>query len=292
MNQERRVRYAKIWLGLIICVLLSATVWSQGRGNAPLAGPAINQSDDPILKEFRWRSIGPASMAGRIDDIEAVESNHYIIYVGFATGGIWKTINNGTTWEPIFDTYPTVSVGDIAIFQANPNIIWVGTGEANNRQSSSYGAGIYKSTDAGKTFTFMGLKETQSIDRIVTDPNDPNVVYVAAVGHLFGPNKERGIYKTTDGGQNWTLAKFIDEDTGFTLCSFLSAPPHGLGIQRRRHGFRHLEDHRRRQDLDQTRRRASWPGAWPDRVSCVALESQHHLRADRSAKENGDRNAG
>jgi len=216
MNRERRARYAKIWLGLMICVLLSTAVWSQGRGNAPPVGPAINQSDDPILKDFRWRSIGPASMAGRIDDIEAVESNPYIIYVGFATGGIWKTVNNGTTWEPIFDTYPTVSVGDIAIFQANPNIIWVGTGEANNRQSSSYGAGIYKSTDAGKTFTFMGLKETQSIDRIVTDPNDPNVVYVAAIGHLFGPNKERGIYKTTDGGQTWTLAKFIDEDTGFT----------------------------------------------------------------------------
>jgi photosystem II stability/assembly factor-like uncharacterized protein len=155
-------------------------------------------------------------MAGRIDDIEAVESNPYIFYVGFATGGVWKTVNNGTTFEPIFDIYPTISVGDIAIYQPNPDIIWVGTGEANNRQSSSYGAGIYKSTDAGKTFTCMGLNETQSIARIVTDPKDPNIVYVAVLGHLFGPNKERGIYKTTDGGRTWTNIKFIDEDTGFT----------------------------------------------------------------------------
>lgn len=200
----------------MICLLLTAAAWSQGRGGAPPAGPAINQSEDPILKEFRWRSIGPASMAGRIDDIEAVESNPAMFYVGFATGGLWKTVNNGTTFEPIFDTYPVISIGDIAIYQPNPSIIWVGTGEANNRQSSSFGAGVYKSADAGKTFTFMGLKETQTIARIVPDPKDPNVVYVAALGHLFGPNKERGIYKTTDGGQTWTNVKFIDENTGFT----------------------------------------------------------------------------
>jgi photosystem II stability/assembly factor-like uncharacterized protein len=155
-------------------------------------------------------------MGGRIDDIAVVESNPYIIYVGFATGGLWKTVNNGTTWEPIFDIYPTSSIGDIAVCQSDPNIVWVGTGEPNNRQSSSFGDGIYKSTDAGKTFTNMGLKETQTIARVVLDPKDPNTVYVAALGHLFGPNKERGIYKTTDGGKTWNNIKFIDEDTGFT----------------------------------------------------------------------------
>jgi photosystem II stability/assembly factor-like uncharacterized protein len=169
-----------------------------------------------LLKNFRWRSIGPASMGGRIDDIVGVESNPSTYYLGLATGGVWKTTNNGTTFDPIFDTYPTSSVGDLAVSQSDPNIIWVGTGEPNNRQSSSFGDGIYKSTDAGKTFTHTGLKETQTIARIVIDHKDNNTVYVAALGHLFGPNPERGVYKTTDGGKTWALVKFIDHDTGFT----------------------------------------------------------------------------
>ncbi|MGH9768306.1 MAG: WD40/YVTN/BNR-like repeat-containing protein, partial [Blastocatellia bacterium] len=190
---------------------------AQQAGQQALPTPTpINQSDDPVLKNFRWRSIGPASMGGRIDDIDAVERNPYVIYVGFATGGVWKTVNNGTTWEPIFDTYTTSSIGDLAVCQSDPNIIWVGTGEPNNRQSSSFGDGVYKSTDGGKTFTNVGLKETQTIARIVIDPKDANTVYVAALGHLFGPNKERGIYKTTDSGKTWTNVKIIDEDTGFT----------------------------------------------------------------------------
>jgi photosystem II stability/assembly factor-like uncharacterized protein len=176
----------------------------------------INWSTDPMLKRFVSRGIGPASMGGRIDDIAVVERNPYIYYVGFATGGVWKTTNNGTTFQPVFDTYSAASIGDIAIAPSNPDIVWVGTGEANNRQSSSFGDGIYKSTDAGKTFTRMGLEDSQSIARIVIDPKDPNVVYVAVLGHLFGPNKERGIYKTIDGGQTWSNVKFIDEDTGFT----------------------------------------------------------------------------
>jgi photosystem II stability/assembly factor-like uncharacterized protein len=176
----------------------------------------INWSSDPMLKRFVWRGIGPASMGGRIDDIAAVEGNPYIYYVGFATGGVWKTVNNGTTFTPIFDTYSTASIGDIAIAPSNPDIVWVGTGEPNNRQSSSFGDGIYKSTDAGKTFAKMGLESSQTIARIVIDPKDPNIVYVAVLGHLFGPNKERGVYKTTDGGKTWNNVKFIDEDTGFT----------------------------------------------------------------------------
>ncbi len=187
------------------------------RGPEPVPQvPAINQSDDAVLKTFRWRSIGPASMAGRIDDIEALPSDPFTIYVGYATGGIWKSTNNGTTWTPIFDTYPTSSIGDIAISRSNPSIIYVGTGEPNNRQSSSFGDGVYKSTDAGKTFTYVGLKETQSIGRVVIDPKNPDIVYVAAVGHLFGPNPERGVFKTIDGGKTWNKVKFIDENTGFT----------------------------------------------------------------------------
>src|SRR5438445_3338719 len=176
----------------------------------------VNWSEDPMLRRFVWRSIGPASMGGRIDDIAVVENNTYVFYVGFATGGVWKTTNNGTTFQPIFDTYSTASVGDIAVAQSKPDIVWVGTGEPNNRQSSSFGDGIYKSTDGGKTFTRMGLEDSQTIARIVIDPKDANIVYVAVLGHLFGPNLERGIFKTTDGGKTWNNVNFINADTGFT----------------------------------------------------------------------------
>ncbi|MFN7949368.1 MAG: hypothetical protein U0Z53_28690 [Blastocatellia bacterium] len=200
----------------LLCSPLSGLAQSPFQQEQQPAKPPVNQSDDPLLKKFVWRGIGPASMGGRIDDIAGVDSNPYVFYVAFATGGLWKTINNGTTFEPVFDTYSTHSIGDVAVCQSDPNILWVGTGEPNNRQSSSFGDGIYKSTDGGKTWANMGLKETQTIARVVIDPKDANTVYVAALGHLFGPNKERGIYKTTDGGKSWNLVKFIDENTGFT----------------------------------------------------------------------------
>jgi len=204
--------------------------------DAPAPRP-INESDDPILKRFVWRSIGPAVMGGRVDDIAVDESNPSVIYVGYATGGIWKTVNNGTTWTPIFDEYPVASIGDIELAPSNPNIIYVGTGEPNNRQSSSFGAGVYKSTDGGRKFEYMGLKETQSIGRMVVHPKDPNTVYVAAVGHLFGPNPDRGVYKTTDGGKTWTNTKFIDNDTGFIDIVMHPTDPNTLlaaSYQRRR----------------------------------------------------------
>src|SRR5262245_61586894 len=249
-------------LGLLLVIIVgiaiaTVTVYSQGntqpagqngaqpqRPNAsPRPSPTptpINWSTDPMLKRFVWRGIGPASMGGRVDDIAAVESNPYIVYVGFATGGVWKSTNSGTTFQPIFDIYSTASIGDIAVAPSDPNVVWVGTGEANNRQSSSFGDGIYKSIDAGKTFTRMGLEDSQSIARIVIDPKDPNTVYVAVLGHLFGPNKERGIYKTVDGGKTWANVKFIDEDTGFTdlaMDASDSKTLYAASYQRRRTSF-------------------------------------------------------
>ena len=192
-------------------------VWAMLSGGALASQLSpVNESDHPLLRDFQWRSMGPANMGGRIDDIAVVESNPYVMYLGFATGGVWKTTNNGTTWAPVFDTYATSSVGDVAVCQSNPEIVWVGTGEANNRQSSSFGDGIYKSTNGGRTFQRMGLEETQTIARIRVHPENPDVVYVAAPGHLFGPNPERGIYRSADGGATWARILFVDDDTGFT----------------------------------------------------------------------------
>jgi photosystem II stability/assembly factor-like uncharacterized protein len=173
-----------------------------------------NKLDTTFLKNLQFRAIGPAIMGGRIDDIAVVENNPSTYYVGAATGGLWKTTNNGTTFEPVFDEQGSTSIGDVAIAPADPSIVWVGTGEPNNRQSSSWGDGVYRSLDAGKTWQNMGLRDTKHIGRVVIDSRDPNIVYVAALGHLWGPNKERGVFKTTDGGKTWSNVLFINEDTG------------------------------------------------------------------------------
>jgi hypothetical protein len=152
-------------------VYFGPDVSSQGQAPAPVEPVRmINQSKDPLLAGFRFRSIGPASMGGRIDDLAVSETDPSIIYVGYATGGVWKSDNAGTTFTPIFDEYPTASIGDLAVHPTNPDILYVGTGEANNRQTSSFGDGMYKTTDGGKTFTHIGLRETQTIARIVIDP--------------------------------------------------------------------------------------------------------------------------
>ena len=160
-------------------------------------------SDSALLASFRWRNIGPASMGGRVVDIEALDSAFATVYVASASGGVFKSTNAGATWTPIFDDYPSASIGDVAVFQPDPNVVWVGTGEANNRNSVAWGDGIYKSTDAGKTFRSMGLASTHQIARVITHPSDVNTVYVAAIGHLWGYSGERGLFKTTDGGTTW-----------------------------------------------------------------------------------------
>ena len=177
---------------------------------------SVQDEQQELLQSFSWRPIGPVNTGGRVAVIAAVEDDPSNIYVGAATGGVWKTVNNGTTWEPVFDRAPCIGVGAIAIAPTDSDIVWVGTGEANNRQSTSYGCGAFKSTDGGKTWALMGLADSGHIGRIAIDPRDPNVVYVAAGGHLFKASEERGLYKTTDGGRTWAKSKFIDTDTGFT----------------------------------------------------------------------------
>jgi Na+/H+-dicarboxylate symporter/photosystem II stability/assembly factor-like uncharacterized protein len=199
---------------LVVLALSAHAAVAQLSASLASQATAINASTDPLLRSFRWRSIGPSDQGGRVDDIAVVEGDPRTYYVGYATGGVWKTVNGGTTFESVFDTYRTSHIGAIAIAQSDPNIVWVGTGEANNRNSSSYGDGIYKSTDGGKTFTEMGLRGTQSIHRIVIDPRNPNIVFVAAVGALYGPNPERGVYRTSDAGRTWKRVLFVDENTG------------------------------------------------------------------------------
>lgn len=178
--------------------------------------------DMEVFKEMKPRSIGPAGMSGRITAIDAVVRDPSIIYAGAASGGVWKSTSGGITWEPVFDKEAVQSIGAIAIQQDNPSVVWVGTGEGNPRNSLNGGYGIYKSLDAGKTWKLMGLEKTRHIHRIVIDPKNPNTVYVAAIGSPWGEHPERGVYKTTDGGQTWQNILFVNERTG---CAELVMDP-------------------------------------------------------------------
>jgi len=166
------------------------------------------------VKSIAWRPIGPANMGGRIADVEGVPGNANIVYVATGSGGIFKTVNGGMTWTPIFDRQNTISVGDIALEPGNPDVIWAGTGEANSSRSSYSGLGVYKSTDNGKNWEYMGLPESHHIGKINLHPTDNNNAWVAVLGHLYSANKERGIYKTTDGGKTWKQTLYVDDNTG------------------------------------------------------------------------------
>ena len=168
------------------------------------------------LDRLAFRSIGPATPSGRVDDLAVLESDPTTFYVAMATSGVYKTTNGGTTFTPVFDNEATGSVGAIAIAATDANLVWVGTGEANNRQTSSWGEGVYKSTDGGATWAHMGLPASKQIAKIIVDPIDFSVVYVASLGDLWAPGGERGVFKTTDGGLTWQRTLFVDDMTGVT----------------------------------------------------------------------------
>jgi photosystem II stability/assembly factor-like uncharacterized protein len=209
-----------VWIGL---------TWPSQKA----ATPKRIQSTDPALRlkgyethlemakgsafaTLKWSHIGPTNVSGRSTDIAVVmpKGKSYVIYVATASGGLWKTVNEGTTWEPVFDKAPSTSIGDVAIYQKNPSIVWIGTGEANIFRSSQAGCGVYKSLDGGKSWQHMGLASTYTIPRIVIHPDNPDIVYVAASGHEWTDNAERGVYKTTDGGKTWEKILYINERTG------------------------------------------------------------------------------
>ena len=171
--------------------------------------------------EVKAREIGPAVMSGRVSTIDAVNSNHNIIYVGAASGGVWKSTNGGTSFDAVFDKH-IQSIGTITIDQNKPDTVWVGTGEVWVRNSTSVGNGIYKTTNGGEKWKNMGLKDTERIAKIIIDSKDPNTLFVAALGPLWRTDSARGVYKTTDGGKNWKQMLFVDDNTG---CSDIIQDP-------------------------------------------------------------------
>ena len=169
-----------------------------------------------------FRSIGPAVTSGRIADFAVVPNHHEVYYVAAAAGGVWKTTNSGTTFDPVFDSQGSYSIGCITIDPTNANVVWVGTGENHNQRSVSYGDGVYKSEDGGKSWNNMGLKNSEHIANIVVDPSNPNTIYVAAYGPVWKEGGDRGVYKSTDGGTTWTLIKSVSPFTG---CNNLVMDP-------------------------------------------------------------------
>jgi photosystem II stability/assembly factor-like uncharacterized protein len=228
----------------VLFFAITSTLAAQGTSKAtektaPKNAVTAASYDSTMLQEFAWRPIGPAVTSGRVVDL-AVADRGKIIYAASASGGVWKSVNAGTTWEPIFDHQSTSSIGDIAIAPSNPEIVWVGTGEANNQRSSSWGDGVYKSENGGKTWTNMGLRTSQHIGRIVVHPANPNIVYVAAQGPLWTDGGERGLYKTTDGGKTWKAVLTISPHTGVTDLVMDPADPsimYAASFQRQRKAY-------------------------------------------------------
>lgn len=218
----------------------SAAPVGRSQQEAPGSPPTPLILPESWLKLIEWRPIGPANMGGRIVDLAVSESDPNVFWVATASGGLLKTVNNGITFEHQFDRESTVSVGAVAVAPSDPNIVWVGTGENNPRNSVSYGDGVYKSVDGGKTWKNMGLRDSFQIGRIVIHPTDPNIVYVGALGRLYGPNAERGVFKTTDGGQSWEKVLFIDENTGIIDLRMHPEDPNTLiaaAWERQRDGY-------------------------------------------------------
>ena len=177
------------------------------------SGQLERRVDSKLLQGLEWRGIGPTQFGGRVTDIAGVPGNPNILYVAHASAGLFKSINGGTTFEAIFEDGNTLSIGAIALAPNNPNIIYVGTGEGDPRNSISFGDGIYKSNNGGKTWNHLGLKNSEHFSTIIVHPSKPNIVFAAVMGHTWGPNKERGVFRSTNGGDSWEKVLYVNETT-------------------------------------------------------------------------------
>ena len=205
-------------VAFLLSLILPGKLYAQG----------VPTPDENLLSGFDWRYVGPAIAGGRITDVEIVLDDPSHWFIGAASGGVFESRNRGVTWEPIFDDAPNLSIGDIALAPSDPLEIWIGTGEANNRNSSPWGAGVFHSSDGGKTWVLKGLEDTRHIGKVIIHPTDPETVWVAAVGHLWGPNSERGVYKTTDRGTTWTKSLYLDSNTGVIDIALHPSDPNVL----------------------------------------------------------------
>jgi hypothetical protein len=201
---------------LLICTSMSAQVKpTPAAERMKSVEQRLSLEKKSILNEVKFRSVGPNIMSGRVVDVDVNPVDPTEFYVAYATGGLWHTTNNGQSFTPIFDSLDVLFIGDIAVnWNSSPRIIWVGTGEVNSSRSSYAGIGIYKSSDNGKHWEYLGLPESQHIGKIQLHPSNENIAWVAALGHLYSPNKERGVFKTTDGGKTWKQSLFVDDTTG------------------------------------------------------------------------------
>ena len=225
--------------------------------------------ENAALRSLRWRSVGPANPGGRITVVAGIPDKPEEFYIAGAAGGLAKTTNGGVTFTQLFDNEDVASIGDVEIAASNENVVWVGTGEGDPRNSTSFGNGVYRSTNGGQSWTHLGLADTERIKRMAVDPRDPDIAFVCALGHAWGPNEERGVFKTTDGGKNWKKVLYRNPDTG---CSDIAMDPTnprelyaGMYTFRRKPyrfdsggGETALQDQRRRRHLDEAHERPAY----------------------------------
>ena len=204
-------------------ILFLLLIISSGMKIFPQTKSSVDTTD--IFRSIKFRNIGPAIAGGRVTSVVGIPGNSKIYYIGAAAGGVFKTTNGGFSWKAIFKKQPVASIGAIALAPSNPNLIWVGTGEANLRTDISTGKGVYFSPDAGTAWKFMGLKNAGQISKIIINPSNPNIVFVAVVGHAWAPNKERGLFKTTNGGKTWKKVLYVNNTTGVTDVAFQPGNP-------------------------------------------------------------------